>query len=80
MDWMERELEPTCPRCRGMDLIPRLLLAILGAMILAGVLYAVSGAFTGEGRSRHFTDADADGEPDETPSEKARALDGVDTK
>jgi hypothetical protein len=63
-----------------MDLIPRLLLAILGAMILAGVLYAVSGAFTGEGRSRRITDADVDGEPDETPSEKARALNGPDTE
>jgi len=63
-----------------MDFIPRLLLAILGAMILAGVLYAISGAFTGEGRSRRITDADADGEPDETPLEKARALEGIDTK
>lgn len=77
---MEREPEPTCPRFRGMDLIPRLLLAILGAMILAGVLYAISGAFTGEGRSRRIIDKDADGEPDETPSEKVRALDGIDTK
>lgn len=75
---MGRELEPTCPRFRGMDLIPRMLLAILGAMLLAGVLYAISGAVTGEGRPRRITDADADGEPDETPSEKARAREGID--
>lgn len=77
---MERELEPTCTRFRDMDLMPRLLLVILGAMLLAGALFAVSGAFTGEGRSRRITDADADGEPDETPAEKARALEDIDTK
>ena len=79
---MERELEPTCPRFRGMDLMPRLLLVILGAMLLAGALFTISSAFTGEGRSRRITDADADadGEPDETPSEKARALKDIDTE
>ena len=77
---MERELEPTCPRFRGMDLMPRLLLVILGAMLLAGALFTISSAFTGEGRSRRITDADADGEPDETPSEKARALKDMDTE
>lgn len=77
---MERELEPTCPRFRGMDLMPRLLLVILGAILLAGALFAINSAITGEGRSRRITDEDADGEPDETPSEKARALDGIDTK
>lgn len=60
--------------------MPRLLLFILGAMLLAGALFAISGAFTGEGRSRHFTDEDADGEPDETPSEKAGALKDIDTE
>jgi len=74
------ELELTELRCRGMDLIPRLLLVVLGAMLLAGAFFALGGAFTGEGRSRRITDADADGEPDETPSEKARALEDSDTR
>ncbi len=74
------ELELTEPRSRGMDLIPRLLIVVLGAMILAGAFFAVGGAFNGEGRSRRITDADADGEPDETPSEKARALEDIDTR
>lgn len=60
--------------------MPRLLLLILGAMILAGAFFALGGAFTGEGRSRRITDADADGEPDQTPSEKAQALEDIDTK
>lgn len=74
------ELEPTEPRCRGMDLIPRLLLVMLGAVLLAGAFFALGGAFTGEARSRRITDTDADGEPDETPSQKARSLDGLDLK
>lgn len=76
---MERELEPTCLRFRGMELIPRVLLVVFGAIMLAGVLFALNIAFTGEGRSRHFTDEDKDGEPDETPAEKARALKSIDT-
>ena len=74
------ELEPTCPRCRGMDLIPRLLLVALGAMVLAGAFVALGGAFTGEGRSRRIIDTDADGEPDETPAKKARAIEHFDTR
>ena len=60
--------------------MPRLLLVILGAMLLAGALFTISSAFTGEGRSRRFTDEDKDGEPDETPLEKARALKDIDTE
>ena len=78
MDGLEWELEPTCLRFRGMELMPRLLLVILGAMLLAGVLFALNSAFTGEGRSRRFIDEDKDGEPDETPAEKTRALKGID--
>lgn len=45
----------------------------LGVLLLAGVLFAM--AFRpGRTGPTHFTDADADGEPDETPEEKRRAL------
>lgn len=45
----------------------------LGVLILIGVLFAM--AFRpGQMGPTHFTDADADGEPDETPEEKRRAL------
>jgi hypothetical protein len=45
----------------------------LGIVILAGVLLAM--AFRpGRVTPMHFTDADSDGEPDETPEEKRRGL------
>lgn len=41
---------------------------------IALLLVALSGWAMSTGESKRFTDADADGEPDETASEKARAL------
>jgi len=58
-----------------MDLLPRLLLLALGVMLLVGAMFAINAAITGESRARPFVDQDADGEPDETPNEKRRALD-----
>ncbi len=37
----------------------------IGAVILAGALFAVSGRIEGWGKPAHFTDKDAEGEPDE---------------
>jgi hypothetical protein len=45
----------------------------LGVLILVGVLFAMA-VRPGRVGPTHFTDADADGEPDETPEEKRRAL------
>lgn len=45
----------------------------IGAVILAGALFAVSGRFDGLGKPKHFTDKDADGEPDE-PNGPAKDL------
>jgi len=58
-----------------MDLIPRLLLLAVGATLLLGLMFAINAAITRESRARPFVDKDADGEPDETPDEKMRALD-----
>lgn len=45
----------------------------LGVLILFGVFLAM--AFNpGRTRPRRFTDADSDGEPDETPEQKRRAM------
>lgn len=41
------------------------ILLIIGAVILAGVLFAVSARFNGSYRPDHFADKDRDGEPDE---------------
>jgi len=46
----------------------------LGVLVLLCVLFAMA-LNPGRARPTHFTDADADGEPDETPEEKRRALD-----
>jgi len=47
----------------------------LGVLILIGVLFSM--AFNpGRMGPTRFTDADADGEPDETPAEKQRGLEG----
>jgi len=54
-----------------------LIVLMLAAILLAIALGAASGLFNGEGRRRKFVDKDADGEPDETPAEKARALEDV---
>lgn len=54
--------------------MPRLLLLALGAMLLVGVMFAINAAITREGRARPFVDRDVDGELDETPEEKRRAL------
>ncbi len=61
-----------------MDLIPRLLLLALGVLLLAGAMFAINAAITREGRSKSFVDQDADGEPDETPNAKKRALEDWD--
>lgn len=61
-----------------MDTLSALIVVAIAAFILAGALFALSGAVTGEGRSERFVDEDADGEPDETPGEKARALETLD--
>lgn len=58
-----------------MDLMPRVFLLAVGAILLLGLMFAVNAAITRESRARPFVDKDADGEPDETPDEKMRALD-----
>lgn len=45
----------------------------IGMVLLAGALFAFSGRFEGWRKSQHFTDKDADGEPDE-PSGPAKDL------
>lgn len=47
----------------------------IGVLILIGVLFAMVFNPGRMGPTR-FTDADADGEPDETPEEKRRGLEG----
>ena len=45
----------------------------LGVLLLFGVIFAM--AFNpGRVRPKRFVDADSDGEPDETPAEKRRAM------
>lgn len=44
--------------------MPIILLFIFG-LLLAGALFALSGKVEGWGKSKRFTDKDADGEPDE---------------
>ncbi|WP_286949095.1 hypothetical protein [Brevundimonas sp. UBA7507] len=51
-----------------------MLLLALGAMLLLGLMFAINAAITQEGRAKPFGDLDADGEPDETPNDKRRAL------
>lgn len=50
-----------------------IIVLFVGAVLLAGVLFAVSGRFEGWGGPKHFTDKDADGEPDE-PNGPAKDL------
>ena len=45
----------------------------LGVLLLFGVIFAMA-LNPGRTRTRPSTDADADGEPDETPAEKRRGL------
>lgn len=45
----------------------------IGAVVLAGALFAVSGRFEGWGRPTRFVDEDQDGEPDE-PNGPAKDL------
>ena len=42
----------------------KLIILFVGVVVLAGALFALSGVFEGRRRA-HFTDKDADGEPDE---------------
>lgn len=66
-----------CPkRCQPMDNLQNILIGI-GALVGVGALLAM--IFGAPARTGRFTDADADGEPDETPEQKRRALedDGV---
>ncbi|GAW40033.1 hypothetical protein SH203_00420 [Brevundimonas sp. SH203] len=49
-----------------------LIILFVGAVILAGALFALSTVFEGRART-HFTDKDADGEPDE-PNRPAKDL------
>ena len=44
--------------------MPIILLFIFG-LLFAGALFALSGKVEGWGKSKRFTDKDADGEPDE---------------
>jgi hypothetical protein len=49
----------------------------IGVLLLFGVVFTM--AFNpGRVRPKRFVDADSDGEPDETPEEKRRALDALD--
>ena len=41
-----------------------LIILFVGAVVLAGALFALSGVFEGR-KPAHFVDKDADGEPDE---------------
>ncbi len=50
----------------------KLIILFVGAVVLAGALFALSGVFEGRRRA-HFTDKDADGEPDE-PNGPAKDL------
>ncbi|HEX8470736.1 MAG TPA: hypothetical protein VF633_06465 [Brevundimonas sp.] len=45
----------------------------LGVLLLLGVIVAMA-LNPGRTRRAHFTDADSDGESDETPEQKRRAL------
>lgn len=45
----------------------------IGAVVLAGALFAVSGSFESWRKTREITDKDADGEPDE-PNGPAKGL------
>lgn len=54
----------------------KLLLFALGVFLLMVALAAINRAITGANEKR--PDLDADGEPDETPGEKARALEDFD--
>lgn len=54
-----------------MDTFTALIVLAVLAMLFAGGLMAFGQGLT---RSRTFVDEDADGEPDETPEEKARAM------
>ncbi|QTC92006.1 hypothetical protein [Brevundimonas goettingensis] len=47
----------------------------MGVLILIGALFAMA-INPGRTGPTRFTDADADGEPDETPEEKRRGLEG----
>lgn len=49
----------------------------IGVLLLFGVVFTM--AFNpGRVRPKRFVDVDSDGEPDETPEEKRRALDALD--
>lgn len=60
-----------------MDTQSALIIVAIAVFILAGAFFALSSAFNREGRSASFIDEDADGEPDESSSEKARALESL---
>ena len=49
-----------------------MIILVVGAVLLAGALFALSSVFEGRRRT-HFTDKDADGEPDE-PNGPAKDL------
>lgn len=46
---------------------------LIGALVLAGALFAASNRIEGWSKLNHFTDKDADGEPDE-PNGPAKDL------
>lgn len=48
----------------------KLIYIVIGVALVGFALFFMAAA----GEPKTFTDADADGEPDETPGEKARAL------
>ncbi|MGQ2991672.1 MAG: hypothetical protein ACT6RD_08815 [Brevundimonas sp.] len=47
---------------------------LIGIVVLVGVGALLVLIFGAPARTARFTDADADGEPDETPEQKRRAL------
>jgi hypothetical protein len=45
--------------------MPPIILLFIAGLFFAGALFAFSGKVEGWGKSKQFTDKDADGEPDE---------------
>jgi hypothetical protein len=45
--------------------MPQIILLFIFGLLFAGALFALSGKVEGWGKSKRFTDKDADGEPDE---------------
>jgi len=50
---------------RRLHPMPQIILLFIFGLLFAGALFALSGKVEGWGKSKRFTDKDADGEPDE---------------